>query len=684
MKKKEQEATPRAEKVENEFNALPAQDYPLDLTFRMLKTVVSMDDIEDVEQTQLRECESENVFRELKRLYTAEMEACSTERLHGGKVPLLRLIRKPGTKSKFWIIDGHHRYKAAKKAGAKEIAVEVADPKLFKVKNLDELHFLQARENATTQANRSTHDKFAAAEAVLKHHHHWTNNQIAKYCTISSAIVEAQRKRMEATGAIPKHEKPQAKAAAAVDNPENAKKSNRALAKELGVGEATVRRARQDSTKKNDAADPACLKCGKTLPPKRRKGLSYTNEDGEKVKFCCRGCVQRYAEENDLILDEQKHVLTYRPGRPYRCRCCDLPLKSGGYLTYWIDAQTSVQFCSESCVKQYAEAQGLKIDKKYHYLWNKNTEPGTEDVHATPEEEVQDADSAALDKVSTRAQHWVESHKPKCFHGYDTVAELDERKAKNTKGWTAEQLAEFEEGVQAYEKSDRNKPFPKMSEWSDEKLEGFIYAQERERISEREEKQNGEQQQDADPSELPHLETGDGVEISPNAGDQYIRTPVPIYRAFEEFFRRQRKLTPEQKESYEAGRELWRKEGIEADLEEVSDVETIGYYDEMEIQSALRQYGANVAIWKKEPGYRRKPKGVGEVIYQNDWAFIDEIKRILEKVEPGIWISREDLTKGHIFSLVDYIYNLLGCQASLFSDLFAEKVKSKKNGSGNA
>lgn len=623
MKKKEQEATPRAEKVENEFNALPAQDYPLDLTFRMLKTVVSMDDIEDVEQTQLRESESENVFRELKRLYTAEMEACSTQRLHGGKVPLLRLIRKPGTKNKFWIIDGHHRYKAARKAGAKEIAVEVADPKLFKVKNLDELHFLQARENATTQANRSTHDKFAAAEAVLKHHHHWTNNQIAKYCTISSAIVEAQRKRMEATGAIPKHEKPQAKAAAAVDNPENAKKSNRELAKELGVGEATVRRARQDSKQKIDAADPACLKCGKTLPPKRRKGLSYTAENGEKVKFCCRECVQAYAAERDLILDERNHILSAKP-------------------------------------KQKPEA--------------------AEEVHATPEEEVQDADSAALDKVSSRAQHWVESHKPKCFHGYDTVAELDERKAENTKGWTAEQLAEFEEGVQAYEKSDRNKPYPRTSDWSDEKLEGFIYANERERISEREAKQ----QQDEEPADLPHLETGDGVQISPDAGDQYIRTPVPIYRAFEEFFRRQRKLTPEQKESYEAGRELWRKEGIEADLEEVSDVETIGYYDEMEIQSALRQYGANVAIWKKEPGYRRKPKGVGEVIYQNDWAFIDEMKRILERVEPGIWISREQLENKDIVSLVEFIADFLGCQASLFHQLFAEKIKSKKNGSGNA
>ena len=103
----------------------------------------------------------------------------------------------------------------------------------------------------------------------------------------------------------------------------------------------------------------------------------------------------------------------------------------------------------------------------------------------------------------------------------------------------------------------------------------------------------------------------------------------------------------------------------------------------MDIQSALRQYGANVAIWKKEPGYRRKPKGVGEVIYQNDWAFIDEIKRILERVEPGIWISREQLKNKDIIRFVEYIYDLLGCQASLFLQLFSEKVESKKNGNGN-
>ena len=623
MKKEKQEAT-SAEGIENEFNALPAKDYPLELNFRMLKTVVNMDDIEDVEQTQLRECESENVFKELKRLYTAEMEACSTERLHGGKVPLLRLIRKPGTKNKFWIIDGHHRYKAARKAGAKEIAVEVADPRLFKVKNLDELHFLQARENATTQANRSTHDKFAAAEAVLKHHHHWTNNQIAKYCTISSAIVETARVKMEATGAIPKHEKPQAKAAAAVENPENAKKSNRELAKELGVGEATVRRVRQDSKQKNDAVVPACLKCGKTLDPKRRKGLTYTSEKGVKVKFCCRECVQTYAAENNLILDERNHILSAKP-------------------------------------KLKPEA--------------------AEEVHATPEEEVQDADSAALDKVSSRAQEWVDQHKPKCFHGYDTVAELDERKEQNTRGWTIEQLAEFEEGVQAYRASDKKKPYPKMSDWTDEKYEGFLYAHERERIQEKEAKQNDEEE----PEGMPRLQEGDSVKVDPNGKKHYIKTPERIYRAFEEFFKRQNQIKPEEVESYEAGRTLWRKEGVKADISELSDVGTIGYFDELNIQTALRRYGLNVEVWKNEQEYRRRQKGTvgSQVVYQNDWSFIEEIKRILERVEPGIWISREQLQNKDIIRFVEYIYDLLGCQASLFLQLFSDKVESKKNGNGN-
>lgn len=620
MKKEKQEATPRAEEVQNEFNALPAKDYPLELKFRMLKTVVNMDDIEDVEQTQLRECESENVFRELKRLYTAEMEACSTERLHGGRVPLLRLIRKPGTKNKFWIIDGHHRYKAAQKAGAKEIAVEVADPKLFKVKDLDELHFLQARENSTTQANRSTHDKFKAAEAVLKNHHHWTNNQIAKYCTISSAIVETARKKMEATGAIPKHEKPQAKAAAAVENPENAKKTNRELAKELGVGEATVRRARQDSKQKKDAVVPACLKCGKTLDPKRRKGLTYTNEKGEKVKFCCRECVQAYAAERDLILDESKHILSEKP--------------------------------------------------------RKKEEPKDEPADVP----VVDADSAALDKVSSRAKHWIESHKPKCFHGYETVAELDERKAENTKDWTAEKLAEFEEGVQAYEKSDRNKPYPKTTDWSDEKLEGFIYANERERISEREAKRNEEQKAEK-PSETDT--TGQYPKSKPLS--VYLKMPEELDRSLEGLYKRLRLLrTKEDCESYDQGRRLWREKGWGVALYKLTDAEKAGWCDELDVETQLERLGKNVEYWEVDPQKRKKTGLIEGYPVTNSSELFDTCNYIINLVEPGFWIKTREFKEKDISELVEYINDILGRkEASLFLQLFAEKVESKKNGNGN-
>lgn len=342
------------EELENEANAQPAEDEPTGLKYNVKHETINIDAIEDIERTQLRERTNDATFKELKRLFTAAREASKSEKWEAGRIPEITVVQKPKSKGKFWIIDGHHRYQAAKAAGVKWLTVAVAIPKIFKVADLEDLHFLQARENATTQANRTTETKFNAVEAVLKKHHHWNNNQIARYCTVSSSIVEVVRSRMIASGKIPKHEKPQEKAAAAVADPENAKKSNRELAKEIGVGEATVRRVRQDS-KKNFDAFPACLKCGKGLDPKRRKGLTYTDENGEKVKFCCRECVQAYARERDLILDESKHILSEKPKRK--------------------------------------EEPHLKLVRA-------EDEPA--DVP------VVDADSAALDKVSSRAQDWID------------------------------------------------------------------------------------------------------------------------------------------------------------------------------------------------------------------------------------------------------------------------------------
>lgn len=341
----------RKKGVENETNAEPGDGEPDGLDYNVFVKDINLEDIEDAEQTQLRECHSDAVIKELKRLITATREANCCDKAVTARIPDITVVKKPKSKGKFWIIDGHHRYLAAKAAGVIKLSVQIADPKIIKVADLDELHFLQARENATTQANRTTETKFKAVEAVLKKHHHWNNNQIARYCTVSSSIVEVVRSRMIASGKIPKHEKPQEKAAAAVADPENAKKSNRELAKELGVGEATVRRVRQNS-KNNLDAFPACLKCGKALDPKRRKGLTYTDEKGEKVKFCCRECVQAYAREKELILDESKHILSEKP--------------------------------------------------------RKKEEPKDEPADVP----VVDADSAALDKVSSRAHDWLENHEP--------------------------------------------------------------------------------------------------------------------------------------------------------------------------------------------------------------------------------------------------------------------------------
>lgn len=233
--------------TENELNTEPAKDRPLDPKMNFRVITIRIEQIVDVEQTQIREKYSEETLEELTRIWKLTQGA-------DVKIEPILVILKPNVDyMKFWIIDGHHRYKAAVKAGVKELKVHLASPKLFKVRNTDELNFLQARENAETRANRTKATKYRQVEAVLKDHHHWTNNQIAQYCTVSSAFVKDVREGMESIGRIPTYKKPKEKAVAAVADHKNDKKSNRELAKEVGVDEKTIREVRKNSILKNSA-----------------------------------------------------------------------------------------------------------------------------------------------------------------------------------------------------------------------------------------------------------------------------------------------------------------------------------------------------------------------------------------------------------------------------------------------
>lgn len=294
--------------TENELNAEPAEDRPLDPKTNFRDITIRIEQIVDVEQTQIREKYSEETLEELTRIWklTQGADVKTIE-------PILVILKPNVDDLKFWIIDGHHRYKAAVKAGVKELEVHLASPKLFKVRNTDELNFLQARENAETRANRTKATKYRQVEAVLKDHHHWTNNQIAQYCTVSSAFVKDVREGMESIGRIPTYKKPKEKAAAAVADPKNDKKSNRELAKEVGVDEKTIREVRKNSILKNSAPVEA-----EAVDDPDREALdriaTKANDWLENHEPQQRPTLNKVTAETRRVVPEVEKPKTFRPG----------------------------------------------------------------------------------------------------------------------------------------------------------------------------------------------------------------------------------------------------------------------------------------------------------------------------------------------------------------------------------
>lgn len=197
-----------------------------------------------------------------------------------------------------------------------------------------------------------------------------------------------------------------------------------------------------------------------------------------------------------------------------------------------------------------------------------------------------------------------------------------------------------------------------------------------------------DEQKEEETIELPKLETGDSVNLRPEGAEVYVRIPEEIYRAFEYLFKRQSMLnSPEEEEKYERGRQLWRKEGINADFRNLSEIETVGYFDEMDIQTSIRRCGNNIEAWKDEKSWRdwrsRKSKGCMQVVYTNDWSIIDEIKRILERVEPDgktgyIVLKKSDI----ILKIVEEVYKGLDDRAKSFLVVFNEYVKREEKRKG--
>lgn len=292
-------------KKNDETNELVPKDAPGRIGNGAHFTTIPLDAIVDTDETQIREMYNEYAVTEFERIYREE----STPGHNAGEetLPPISVVPCPGRKGKYWILDGHHRYRAASRTKRSEIRAMIVTLRKednLVVKSIEDLQFLQARENRKTVACRTPETKRRQVRAALVKRPNWTTRQIAYYCSVSFELADSVRKQMEKEGAIEIAKKPAEKAAEAVANPENDQKSNRQIAKETGVGEATVRRLRQKSKSTNDAAQkPRCANCGCKCVSDNP--IFVLDKDGETtLPFCDNVCAEYYADKNGLSYDD--------------------------------------------------------------------------------------------------------------------------------------------------------------------------------------------------------------------------------------------------------------------------------------------------------------------------------------------------------------------------------------------
>ena len=281
---------------------------------------ISIDSIIDVDKTQIREAYDNGVIADLSLMFAEPPEDLEGEETdeadyYPPELPPIAVVPAPGDDSKYWIIDGHHRYKAAKATGKRMILADIRDG----VKDLDALRYLQANCNGEAVANRTVETRRRQVKAAIRAEPKWYPFQIARYCHVSVDLVHSVFAELEAQ----KPKKPIEKAQEAIADPANAGKSNRQIAKAAGVNEQTVRRAkaeselRENSEPKNHAPEtpeefieqhnkdyPDCANCGS---PNVGDLIEY-DWNGEKLYFCDEDCVEEFAEKNGLEVD---HVNGY-------------------------------------------------------------------------------------------------------------------------------------------------------------------------------------------------------------------------------------------------------------------------------------------------------------------------------------------------------------------------------------
>ena len=109
-------------KKNDETNELVPKDAPGRIGNGAHFTTIPLDAIVDTDETQIREMYNEYAVTEFERIYREE----STPGHNAGEetLPPISVVPCPGRKGKYWILDGHHRYRAASRTKRSEIRAD--------------------------------------------------------------------------------------------------------------------------------------------------------------------------------------------------------------------------------------------------------------------------------------------------------------------------------------------------------------------------------------------------------------------------------------------------------------------------------------------------------------------------------------------------------------------------------
>ena len=323
-----------SKKIPDNELTVQMKDVPMPILAASERKRIRIADIIDMDSTQIREGYDENAVKEFARIYAVEMNSPNCM-----AIPAIKVLPVPGKTNRYWLIDGHHRVRAAMSVGMDYIFANVANPTVYKdITSVCKLHFLQARENAAYSANRTNETKRRQIRATITERAYWNNFQIAKYCCVSRQLVDQVREEMlkEADGY--KYESPKQKAKKVVADSANEGKSVREIAKENNLSEATVRRARQNAEKQNDADD--------------EDGQTFTLPDGSTKTFEFWVDAEKWAEENDYaIYPMERRLVPTKDADPRK-----------EVLDFQCDDGSSIAFSKIADAEKWAEQFGFTVD----------------------------------------------------------------------------------------------------------------------------------------------------------------------------------------------------------------------------------------------------------------------------------------------------------------------------------